>query len=48
MSKIKLYIRVEKHKKGDYRLMIIPKELIEGDFSMCCSLLEKDKNVVKG
>jgi len=46
-SKTRIYVRVEKHKKEDYRLMIIPKELVEEDLSMCHPLLEKDKDIIR-
>jgi Phage integrase family. len=46
-SKTRIYVKVEKHKKEDYRLMIIPKELVEEDFSVCYPLLEKDKDVIR-
>ncbi|MCC6057280.1 MAG: hypothetical protein LM583_11435 [Desulfurococcaceae archaeon] len=39
-SKVRIYVKVEKHKKEDYRLMIIPKELVEEDLSMCTPLID--------
>jgi len=47
-SKTKIYVKVEKHKrKEDYRLMIIPKELVEEDFSICRELLGKSKDHIR-
>jgi integrase len=46
-SKVKVYVSVEKHKKEDYRLMIIPKELVEEDLSMCTPLIGKDKDIIR-
>jgi len=46
-SKVRIYVKVEKHKKEDYRLMIIPKELVEEDFSVCRELLGKSKDVIR-
>jgi hypothetical protein len=36
-SKVRIYVRVEKHKKDDYRLMVIPKEIVEEDSTTCTS-----------
>jgi integrase len=38
---------VEKHKKEDYRLMVIPKEIVEDDLIPCFRLLDKDKDVIR-
>jgi len=46
-SKVRIYVRVKKHKKEDYRLMIIPKELVEEDLSMCTPLIGKDKDIIR-
>jgi integrase len=46
-SKVRIYVKVEKHKKEDYRLMIIPKELVEEDLSMCTPLIGKDKDIIR-
>jgi len=47
-SKVKIYVKVEKRKKKeDYRLMVIPKELVEEDFSMCRDLLNKSKDHIR-
>jgi integrase len=46
-SKVKIYVRVEKHKKEDYRLMVIPKEIVEDDLTPCFRLLDKDKDVIR-
>jgi len=47
-SKTKIYVRVEKHKKEeDYRLMVIPKELVEEDLSLCRDLLNKKKDHIR-
>jgi integrase len=46
-SKTRIYVRVEKHRKEDYRLMVIPKEIVEEDFSMCKELLNKKKEHIR-
>jgi integrase len=46
-AKVKIYVRVEKHRKEDYRLMVIPKDLAEDDFSICRELLNKNKNHIR-
>ncbi len=46
-SKTRIYMRAEKHKKEDFRLMVIPKELVEEDLTMCMPLLDKDKDVAR-
>lgn len=46
-SKTRIYVQIEKHEKEDYRLMVIPEELVEEDLSMCYLLLEKDKDVIR-
>jgi integrase len=46
-TKVKIYVRVEKHKKEDYRLMVIPKELVEEDISLCRDLLNKSKEHIR-
>ena len=46
-SKVRIYVRVEKHKKDDYRLMVIPKEIVEEDFSMCRELMNKSKDHIR-
>jgi integrase len=46
-SKTKIYVRVEKHKKEDYRLMAIPKELVEEDLTICRDLLSKKKDHIR-
>jgi integrase len=38
---------VEKHKKDDYRLMVIPKEIVEEDSTTCTTLIDKDKDVIR-
>jgi len=38
---------VEKHKKGDYRLMVIPKEIVEGDLTPCTALIDEGKDVIR-
>jgi len=40
-------VRVEKHKKEDYRLMVIPREIIDEDLTPCFKLLDKDKDVIR-
>ena len=46
-SKVRVYVRVEKHKKEDYRLMVIPKEIVEEDLTTCTALINKDKDVIR-
>ena len=46
-SRTRIYARVEKHKKEDCRLVVVPKELVEEDLSMCYPLLEKGKDVIR-
>jgi len=46
-SKVRIYVRVEKHKREDYRLMVIPKEIVEEDLTPCFRLLDKDKDVIR-
>jgi len=46
-SKVKIYVRVEKHKKDDYRLMVVPKEIVEEDFSMCREQLNKSREHIQ-
>jgi integrase len=46
-SKVRIYVRVEKHKKEDYRLMVIPKELVEEDLTICRDLLSKSKDHIR-
>jgi integrase len=46
-SKVKIYVKVEKHKKEDYRLMVIPKEIVEEDFSMCREQLNKSRDHIQ-
>jgi len=46
-SKVKIYVKVEKHKKEDYRLVVIPKEIVEEDLTPCFRLLDKDKDVIR-
>jgi integrase len=38
---------VEKHKKEDYRLMVIPKEIVEEDLTPCTALIDEDKDVIR-
>jgi integrase len=46
-SKVRIYVCVEKHKKDDYRLMVIPKEIVEEDFTTCTTLIDKGKDVIR-
>jgi integrase len=46
-SKVKIYVRVEKHKKEDYRLVVIPKEIVEEDLTTCTQLIAKSKDAVR-
>ena len=36
---------MEKHKKEDYRLMVIPNEIVEEDLAPCTALIDEDKDV---
>jgi len=46
-SKVRIYVKVEKHKKEDYRLMVIPKEIVEEDFLVCRELMSKSKDHIR-
>jgi integrase len=45
-SKVGICIHVKKHKKDYYRLMTMPKELIEENLTTCTKLLGKDRDVI--
>ena len=40
-------VRVEKHKKEDYRLIVFPAEVLEQNFDTCMQLVAKGKDVVR-
>jgi len=40
-------VRVEKHKKEDYRLIVFPSEILEQDFDTCRQLIVKGKDAVR-
>jgi hypothetical protein len=40
-------VRVEKHKKEDYRLIVFPAEILEQNFDTCRQLMSKGKDVVR-
>ena len=40
-------VRVEKHKKEDYRLIVFPVEILEQNFDICRQLVSKNKDAVR-
>jgi len=40
-------VRVEKHRKEDYRLIVFPAEILEQDFDTCRQLVAKGKDAVR-